>query len=118
SLEGELRIVTEVDSSQFDLYDPVAEAEILPTPEKQDVRDEAAASPDKEKVADQPEYSSVESTVEPGIHEELDDLTREGDSKRWLWPVIGVALAIIIAGIWFLKPMQSQVNLVVTSRND
>lgn len=114
SLNEELRIAAEVDSSQFDLYDPIAEAEILlPTPEKPDAIDEHGTALDNEELAD-----PAESLVEPVEYEQLDAMTQEGDSKRWLWPVIGVAAAIIIAGVWFLKPLQKPINNSVNTENE
>lgn len=108
--QDELVIIPEEETSEFSLYDPIEEAEILPI-RKQEKSLEALVAETSSEIettnnTDNSETETVdEDTFEPIVlNNELDDSALEGDSKRWLWPVIGIAACIIIAGIWFLMP--------------
>src|SRR5690606_11265303 len=67
----------------------------------------------------------VEETAEPSLVEDnkIEYTEQEVSSKRWLWPVIGTAICVEIAAIWFLNPIayDSQISkekVVATGQNN
>jgi len=72
----------------FEEYEPIAEAEIL---EPVQIKE--------------PEEITVAPIAPPVIENVLAETEIETtSSKRWLWPVIGTAVCVVIAGFLFLKP--------------
>jgi len=82
--------------TRFSEYDPVSEGEVL---------------------------KPVEETTEPSfVEDNIEYREHETSSKRWLWPVIGTAVCVVIAAIWFLNPIKidnqvSTEKVVATDQN-
>jgi len=81
--------------AEFREYEPIAETDILEPISIEDFEEEVEVE--------------VEKTPSAPIvnNNSLEDIEQETSSKRWLWPVFGIAICVLIAGIWFLNPVST-----------
>lgn len=104
----ELVLLPENEKQELSLYDPIAEAEVLLTHDTRlDMAESDHLANDTSQLDEQTPAIPTEPPLASISDNELEDLQQENSSRRWLWPVIGVALCVLIAGIWFLNPIQN-----------
>src|SRR5690606_1321140 len=81
----------------FEDYDVVAERETFGPIAKSLIK-----SDEREAAGEISPMPEVAASAPPEIS--VDDEQPEDSTKRWLWPTIGVAVAVVLAVIWFLNP--------------